>query len=291
MILEQAMDEQPPAAPEAWSLPVPAPPKQEPRRSLIGLSALVVLLGAYSIWGVQSARSSLSAQRTAIDDLSGRLEALASENATLKRQVADARSQLEAARKGLAAADEAASHAGALALRYRSEALGSAQQLESAIDEQETQVGTLSGSVDGVKNGVSANRQDLDRAFGNLNQQNDLIARNREELDALKRSGSRDYVEFDLRESKAFTRVGPLSLHLNKTDDRHQRYTVTVVVNDRLVEKKDNALLEPVQFYMPGSRSVTELVAQEVQHGSIKGYVSCPKDTTAPVAMNARDSG
>ena len=37
---------------------------------------VVGLLGAYSIWGVQSARSSLSAQRTAIDDLSGRLEAL-----------------------------------------------------------------------------------------------------------------------------------------------------------------------------------------------------------------------
>ena len=209
----------------------------------------------------------------------------------MKRQVADARSQLDAARKALAAADAAASQAGGLALRYRSEALGSAQRLESAIGEQETQVGALSGSVDGVRNDVSANRQDLDRALGNLNQQNDLIARNREELDAFKRSGSRDYVEFDLRESKAFTRVGRLLLRLNKTDDRHQRYTVTVVVNDRAVEKKDNALLEPVQFYMPGSRGVTELVAQEVQDGRIKGYVSSPKETTTPVAMNARDSG
>jgi outer membrane murein-binding lipoprotein Lpp len=223
--------------------------------------------------------------------LSGRLEALASENATLKRQVADARSQLDAARKALAAADEAASQAGGLALRYRSEALGSAQQLESAIDEQETQVGALSGSVDGVKNDVSATRRDLDRARQPRPAERPDRAQPRTAGRVQAIGRSRDYVEFDLRNSKAFTRVGPLSLRLNKTDERHQRYTVTVVVNDRLVEKKDNALLEPVQFYMPGSRGVTELVAQEVQDGRIKGYVSSAKETTTSVAMNARDSG
>jgi hypothetical protein len=37
----------------------------------------------YSIWGVQSSRSTLSAQRGAIGDLTGQLDALVSENATL----------------------------------------------------------------------------------------------------------------------------------------------------------------------------------------------------------------
>jgi chromosome segregation ATPase len=198
----------------------------------------------------------------------------------LKTQLTETRTQLDTAREGLAAADAAVERARTLALQNRQEARRSAEQLEGAIDAQHAAVGLLGGSVDAVKGDVAANRQELDRALADLGQQNSLIARNRDELDALKRSGSRDVFEFDLRKSKTFTRVGPLAVRLNKTDDKHQRYTVTLVVNDRQVEKQDNGLLEPVQFYLPGTRGATELVAQEVRDGRIVGYVSGPKEIT-----------
>ena len=279
-ILEHRTEEQRPVAQEPSSPPALTPPARDRGRALVALSAAVGLLAAYSLWGVQSSRSTLGTQRTAISDLSGKLAALATENATLKSQLGDTKSQLDAAEKRLAAADESADRARALAVRNGSEAQRAAERLGGAIDEQRTQVGALAGTVDGVKSDVGANRSDIDRALGSLGEQGGLIARNREELDALKRMGNRDYFEFDLRKSKEFTRVGPLALRLNKTDDGHQRYTVTVVVDDKRVEKKDNALLEPVQFYIPGTHSMLELVAREIQDGRIVGYVSSPKDVS-----------
>jgi hypothetical protein len=246
------------------------------RWGLIALAALVALLAAYSIWGVQSSRSTLGTQGAAISDLSGRLDSVATENTTLKTQLADTRSQLDGAVKRLDEADQTAGRARALALRNRAEAERSAKQLGGAIEEQQTKLGDLGGTVDGVKTEVATNRTDIDRALGGLSEQKGLIARNQEELDALKRLGGREYTDFDLRKSNEFTRVGPVSVRLNKTDEKHQRYTVTLVVNDKRVEVKDNALFEPVEFYIPGTHSVVELVTQQIQNGRIVGYVSSP---------------
>ena len=276
-ITEPRTEGERPITPASLSPPAVAPPA--PRWGLIALSAVVALLGVYSVWGIQTSRSALGTQSAAISDLSGRLDSVATENTTLKSQLADTRGELDVTRKRHDEADQAAGRARALALRNREEAERSAKQLGGAIDEQQTKLGALGGTVDGVKTNVSANRTDIDRALGGLSDQNGLIARNREELDALKRLGDRDYLELDLRKSKEFTRVGPLSVRLNKTDQKRQRYTVILVVDDKQVEKKDNALFEPVQFYIPGTRSVMELVAQEIQDGRIVGYVSSPKET------------
>jgi chromosome segregation ATPase len=246
---------------------------------LTALAVVVVLLAAYSIWGIQSSRSRLGTQSAAIRDLSSRLGAVTTENATLNTQLTGTRSQLDVAVKRLDEADQTADHARDLALRNRAEAERSAKRLGGAIEEQQTKLGDLGGTVEGVKTGVATNRTDIDRALGGLSEQKGLIARNQEELDALKRLGGREYTDFDLRRSSKFTRVGPVSVRLNKTDEKHQRYTVTLVVNDKRVEVKDNALFEPVQFYIPGTHSVVELVAQQIQNGRIVGYVSSPQET------------
>jgi chromosome segregation ATPase len=258
-----------------------SPPAFTPasRLALIALSAVVALLAAYSIWGVQSSRSTLGAQHAAISDLSSRLDSVTTENATLKTQLTGTRSQLDGVVKRLDEADQTADRARALALRNRAEAERSAKRLGGAIEEQQTKLGDLGGTVDGVKTDVATNRTDIERALGGLSEQKGLIARNQEELDALKRLGGREYTDFDLHKSNKFTHVGPVSVRLNKTDEKHQRYTVTLVVNDRRVEVKDNALFEPVQFYIPGTHSVMELVAQQIQNGRIVGYVSSPKET------------
>jgi outer membrane murein-binding lipoprotein Lpp len=275
-ILHPENEEQPPASGQPSS-----PRRSTSRRGLIALSVVVAILAAYSLWGIQRGRSTLRAQRNTISELSGKLAALTSDTATLQSKLTDTRKQLDAAQEHLAAADQTADRARALALRNRSETRRSAQQLEGAIDSQQKQVGVLKGAVDGVQTNVIGNRKDIDRAFGDLTQQSGLIARNRDELTTLKHRTDRSYFEFDLHKSRQFTRVGPLSVRLNKTDEKHQRYTVTVVVNDKRVEKKDNALLEPVQFYIAGTHKLLELVAQQIGHGRIAGYVSTPKEVSA----------
>jgi hypothetical protein len=274
-ILHPGNEEERPAAPSPSSQSTSTPPA---RRGLVVLSVIVAVLVVYSLWGIQTSRAALRAQRTTIGDLSGKVAALTSGTTTLQSQLADARSQLDAARKRLATTDETAGRARALALQNHKESQQSAKELESAIDTQQEQVGVLKGAIGGVQTDVVGNRKDIDHALGDLTQQKSLIARNSDELEALKQAGVRNYYDFDLRKARQFTHVGPLSVRLNKTDQKHQRYTVTVVVNDKRVEKKDNALLEPVQFYVPGTHNLLELVAQQVGDGRIVGYVSSPKE-------------
>lgn len=250
---------------------------------LVVLSAFGVVLGGYSIWGVQSSRSMLDVQQAVIGRLSSQLAALTTENGRLRTQLADTRGQLDESAKRLAATDELASRARSLAAQGRSEAQRSAKQLEGQLGEHQKEVGALAGTLDGIKGEIAMNREGLDGALGELLRHGSVIARTRDELEALKQMGLRDYFEFDLRQSKKFTRVGPLALRLNKTDRGHQRYTLSVVVDDKRVEKKDNALLEPVQFYLPGTRSTLEVVAAEIHDGRVVGYISSPKEP-APIS-------
>ena len=44
-------------------------------------------------------------------------------------------------------------------------------------------------------------------------------------------------------------RVGDITLLLKKTDPKKNKYTVEVMADDKLTEKKDKNINEPVQFY------------------------------------------
>jgi len=120
-------------------------------------------------------------------------------------------------------------------------------------------------------------RSTLSRAMGDLGVQSGLIARNHEELEELKRRGERDYFEFDLAKSKEFTRVGNVSVRLNKTDTKRNKFTLTLLSSDRVIEKKDKTLLEPVQFYTEGKGQLLELVVFAVNRNRVAGYLSVPK--------------
>jgi len=118
----------------------------------------------------------------------------------------------------------------------------------------------------------------LERTIGDLGVQSGLIAKNSSEVDELKRRGERNYYEFDVKRSKQYVRVGTISVRLNKTDAKRQKYTVTLLANDKAIEKKDKTLLEPVQFYLQGTRHLLELVVYDVQKDRIVGYLSTPKE-------------
>ena len=79
--------------------------------------------------------------------------------------------------------------------------------------------------------------------------QSGLIATNGTELAALKRLGERNYFEFKLGKSKQPQRVGDITLKLSKADPKKNKYSVDVMADDKLTEKKDKNINEPVQFY------------------------------------------
>ncbi len=150
---------------------------------------------------------------------------------------------------------------------------------------------SLGGEVGKVKEDLAAQKAAIDeanaklsRAIGDLGEQSGLIARNAEELEALKRTGMRAYFEFDLKKSKTPTPVGPVALRLTGADVKRHKFNMVLVVDDLQIEKKDKTLLEPVQFYRKGSRQLQEIVVYTVAKDRIVGYLSMPKaaETATP---------
>jgi len=161
---------------------------------------------------------------------------------------------------------------------------GKLQVLEQVTSKTGTELGSLSGEVDTVKSDVEKNRLELEKTIkdltsvrGDLGVQSGLIATNAGELNVLRQLGERNYYEFDIQRAKNPQRVGSISVRLRKTDEKRNKYNIDVWVDDKLIEKKDKTLLEPVQFYVQGSRQPYEFVVNQISKNRIVGYLSTPK--------------
>jgi hypothetical protein len=157
-----------------------------------------------------------------------------------------------------------------------------AVQQESAqkIGEVATDLGGAKKDIESTRSDLEATKGKLDRATGDMGVMSGLIAHNRDDLEELKRRGDRNYYEFKVSKSKAPQRVGPVQVTLNKVDQKKAKYTMTVFVDDRSIEKRDKTAGEPVQFYLKGAARMApyEIVVFDVGKNDINGYLSTPKD-------------
>lgn len=243
---------------------------------------VVGLLLVYLIYAQYSTRSDLAARLQQAD---GKLTKLESRAATLEDNYANLKAQFDVTGERLGLTREELARARAAAQQIKEEQRRTTEQLGTELEQAQSQLGSLSGEVTGVKGDVAATREELqktktalERTIGDLGVQSGLIARNRDEVEELKRRGERDYFEFNIKKSKQYTRVGTVSVRLNKSDSKRQKFTLTVLANDKLIEKKDKTLLEPVQFYLQGTRHLLELVVYEVKKDGVTGYLSVPKE-------------
>jgi septal ring factor EnvC (AmiA/AmiB activator) len=207
-----------------------------------------------------------------IADLKGQLEVTSQKVGITQAELADARSRAEAIRKQQMASDQRLT-----------------QQLTDAQKASDAKFGAVNTDLTGAKNDIAATRTDLeatksklDRAAGDMGVMSGLIARNHDDLEELRRRGDRNYYEFTIQKSKKPDHVGPVQIVLKKTDPKRSQYTITVLADDKAIEKKDKTSGEPVQFYMKGSPRLTpyEIVVFDVSKNKITGYLSAPKDTT-----------
>ena len=146
----------------------------------------------------------------------------------------------------------------------------------------------LSGDVSGVRSDLEATKGKLDRATGDMGVMSGLIARNHDDLEELKRKGDRNYFEFTIQKSRTAQHVGPVQISLSKADPKRSRYTMTVLADDKAIEKKDKTAGEPVQFYVKGTGrySPYEIVVFDVGRNQISGYLSTPKSAAAATSAS-----
>ncbi len=158
-------------------------------------------------------------------------------------------------------------------------------RLEQFEEDTTSKVGSLDGRVTTVKEEVDQTKAelektiaDLSRVRGDLGVQSGLIATNGEELAALKRLGERNYYEFNMGKSRQPQKVGPIRIKLTGADRKRNRYSIDLWADDKKIEKRRKTLLEPVQFYVIGSRVPYELVVNKIDKDNIAGYLATPKD-------------
>ncbi len=169
----------------------------------------------------------------------------------------------------------------------RSQVKRSRADYTKKLNQMETSVKSelaTKASADDVKSlgtDVTGVKTDLDSTKSNLqmlrSEHGELIARNHEELDQLRRLGERDYFEFTLNTKGQKQRVGNLQVELRGVNAKKHQFTVALYVDDMRLEKKNKSVNEPVYFYAGGSRAPLELVANQVSNNKVVGYVSVPK--------------
>ena len=160
------------------------------------------------------------------------------------------------------------------------------------LNDVQTTLATKASTDDVKALGTDVNgvRTDLDSTKGNIEQlrgeHGELIARNHEELEQLKRMGERDYYEFNLTAKGQKEHVGQTQIELRGASAKKHQYTVNLYVDDMRLEKKNKAINEPVYFYAGGSRQPMELVVNKVTDKTISGYLSAPKAIAASAKAN-----
>src|SRR5258707_4708251 len=103
--------------------------------------------------------------------------------------------------------------------------------------------------VNKLNTDVTGVRSDLDAAKNNLqmarSEMGTLIARNHDEIDQLRRMGTRDYFEFTVTRKAGAQKVGAVQVELKNANPKKNQVTINVFADDKTFEKKNPSVHEP----------------------------------------------
>jgi hypothetical protein len=148
-------------------------------------------------------------------------------------------------------------------------------------------VNKLNTDVTGVKTDLDATKNNLQMARSEMGT---LIARNHDEIDQLRRMGTRDYYEFTVTRKAGAQKVGAVQVELKNANPKKNQFTINVLADDKSFEKKNRSVNEPIFFYTGGSHAALELVINKLTKSTASGYLSVPK-SAGSTAASASSSG
>jgi hypothetical protein len=268
--------------------------------------AVVALVGAslYQFYEVRQVRADLEAAKLQLLDQISKVHETSTVSSKTNRESVDSlKSQMAEARRqasilaGQAKLD-ATKHADELADKLErmqheetakvtekvSAVSGEVSQVREDANSTKTRVGEVSTDLANVKTDAAATKSELEKTIadlrstrGDLGVQSGLIATNGRELAALRSLGERNYTEFRLTKEKSPRKIGDVQMRLKAADMKRNRYTIELIADDKMVEKKDKTINEPVQFMLSRATLPFEIVVNEVKKDMISGYIAAPK--------------
>ena len=255
---------------------------------LAGVSLIALIVGAGALSHSKSIESSIQTSLKQQNDMLAQRLAKSDEiNQQLQSDLRVVTDKLNVTQEDLQKARQSSKQS---AVTYNKKLTGLETNMNTqlATKASNEDLNKLSGDVTGVKNDLESTKGKLERATGDMGVMSGLIARNHDDLEDLKRKGDRNYFEFTLQKSKNSQRVGPVQIALSKTDPKKSKYTMTVLADDKTIEKKDKTAGEPVQFYVKGTGRYApyEIVVFEVGKSQVTGYLSTPKSAGGPTSAS-----
>jgi chromosome segregation ATPase len=259
---------------------------REPNHKLllgIGVAGLVLALGALA-WSftLQSkytdTQASLQQQndklQSELDSTNAQLKATSE---TLGQSVGMTQKQLQDKADTILAQQHAATAKLEKAQAATNEQVSAVSNNVTAV---QTDVGGVKTDVATTKTDLANTQAQLQRVVGDAGVMSGEIATNHDQLEELKHKGDRNYFEFTLNKNAKPTLLANITLALKKTDTKRSKFTVNVSSDDKLIEKKDKSLDEPVQFYTGKDPVLYELVVNNIGKNTITGYLSTPKSVS-----------
>ncbi len=213
-----------------------------------------------------------------------KMTSLAGELSETKKSVGSTRNELRSTTRSIKEESQKAQEELSLAIAEKADA----QYLEAVkrdadkkISDVNSEVGTVKNAIGGVQTDLQGTQKDLgDTQRQLLDVKETLsaaVAKNADELVALRLKGERDYFEFEIPKKNRLVKVADIRLKLKKTDHKKSKFNIEIIVDDSKLEKKNRFINEPIQFLVGRDRARYELVVNWVQKNRIGGYVSVPK--------------
>ncbi len=82
--------------------------------------------------------------------------------------------------------------------------------------------------------------------------------------------------------------MGNVTVVLKGVNEKRNQFSAAVTIEDKLFEKKNRAMNEPIFFYTSGTHIPEEIVVNKVGKNTISGYVSIPKANSQTTASTAK---
>ncbi|HKT11114.1 MAG TPA: hypothetical protein VJW77_04735 [Terriglobia bacterium] len=279
--------------------PAGPPPAQPMSKVLIAVLVLLVILAGVNLYLALSQRSqfgkALATDANHLTVLTQRMDQSDDHYAQLKgefdvtsQKLGMTQAELARARQ-LTATIQKQQRAAVNQLNTAIAEKANAQDLNKFQTDANSKFGNLSGDIAGNKKDLEATKEALTGAKGELS---GAIARTHDELVALAHRTDRDYFEFNLQRRHDRKKIGSIMIELLKTNRKQNLYTIDLFFDDKRTQRKDQALGEPVYFYVQGSQTALELVVNKLDKNQISGYVSAPKGLfpNTPNVLTARPS-
>jgi hypothetical protein len=98
---------------------------------------------------------------------------------------------------------------------------------------------------------------------------------------ATKEKNERTLFDLDLIKEKIGQTFGDIRIVPTKSDTKHNRFTLQVFVAGKAIVKRDQAVNEPVEVYVPGRSQPYEIVIKTIRRDEAIGSVAMPNSNRA----------